>query len=93
MYVGWFGFGQPRGTLDCNRRIKEAWCIMDKIKSTAQAAAVVRAIKDALNQLIVQGRDNCYIVVACDSDLNALAAYLHDEIDKENIVNGKENEA
>jgi hypothetical protein len=57
---------------------------MDKIKSTAQAAAVVRAIKDALNQLIVQG---------CDNDLNALAAYLHDEIDKENIVSGKENEA
>ena len=47
---------------------------MDKIKSTAQAAADVRAIKDALNQLIVQGRDNCYIVVACDNDLNALAA-------------------
>lgn len=66
---------------------------MDKIKSTAQAAAVVRAIRDALNQLVVQGRDNCYIIVACDNDLNALAAYLHDEIDTENIVSGKENEA
>lgn len=63
---------------------------MDNIRSTAQAAAVVRAIKDALNQLVVQGRDNCYIVVACDNDLNALAAYLQNEIETENSVSGKE---
>ena len=63
---------------------------MAKITSTAQAATVVRAIKDALNQLVVQGRDNCYIVVACDNDLNALTAYLEDELETENKVSGKE---
>lgn len=63
---------------------------MAKITSTAQAATVVRAIKDALNQLVVQGRDNCYIVVACDNDLNALTTYLEDELETENKVSGKE---
>ncbi len=54
-----------------------------KIRSNDQALAVVSSIRDALNQLVVQGLDNCYIVVASSKDLDALAEYLSDEAEKE----------
>ncbi len=54
-----------------------------KINSNDQALAVVSSIRDALNQLVVQGLDNCYIVVASSKDLDALAEYLSDKADEE----------
>lgn len=54
-----------------------------KITSDDQALAVVRSIKDALNQLVVQGLDNCYIVAASSNDLDALADYLNGKAEKE----------
>lgn len=54
-----------------------------KIRSDDQALTVVRSIRDALNQLVVQGLDNCYIIVASSKDLDALAEYLSDKAEKE----------
>ncbi len=60
-----------------------------KITSDDQALAVVHSVKDALNQLVVQGLDNCYIVAASSNDLDALADYLNGKAEKEKY-GGKE---
>ena len=62
------------------------------IQSTEQALAVINSVKSALNQLVVQGRENCYIVVACGNDLDSVAEYLNGEFDAEKIISGKEND-
>lgn len=62
-----------------------------KIQSTTQAMAVVNSMQKALDQLVVQGRDNCYIVAAIGGDLDAIAAFLSGEADAEEISR-KENE-
>jgi len=62
-----------------------------KIQTKAQAAAVVQSMKTALDQLVVRGYDNCYIVAAIGGDLEAVAAFLSDEADSEEI-SGKEYE-
>lgn len=54
-----------------------------KIRSNDQALTVVQSIREALNQLVVQGLDNCYIIVASSKDLDALAEYLSDKAEKE----------
>lgn len=54
-----------------------------KIRSNDQALTVVHSIREALNQLVVQGLDNCYIIVASSKDLDALAEYLSDNAEKE----------
>lgn len=56
-----------------------------KIQSTPQAIAVVTSMKTALNQLVVQGCDNCYIVAAIGGDLDAIAAFLSGNADAEEI--------
>ena len=52
-----------------------------KIQSALQALAVVNSMKNALDQLVVRGRDNCYIVAAIGGDLDAIAVFLSDEAD------------
>lgn len=61
-----------------------------KIKSTQQALATVSAMRKALNQLVVQGYDNCYIVAAIGGDLDAVAAFLSVPIADAEEINGEE---
>lgn len=56
-----------------------------EIKSTAQAIAVIKSMQKSLNQLVVQGCDNCYRVVAIHNDMEALVSFLSDEVDAEEI--------
>lgn len=56
-----------------------------EIKSTAQALAVINSVQMTLNQLVVQGCDNCYRVVAIHNDMAALTTFLSDEADAEEI--------
>lgn len=61
-----------------------------KIKSTQQVLATVSAMRKALNQLVVQGYDNCYIVAAIGGDLDAVAAFLSNQNADAEEINGEE---
>lgn len=61
-----------------------------KIKSTQQAITTVNAMRKALNQLVVQGYDNCYIVAAIGGDLDAVAAFLSGKNADAEEINGEE---
>lgn len=61
-----------------------------KIKSTQQALATVSAMRKALNQLVVQGYDNCYIVAAIGGDLDAVAVFLSNQNADAEEINGEE---
>lgn len=63
-----------------------------KIRTTQQAYTVVQSMKKALNQLVVQGYDNCYIVAAIGGDLDAVAAFLSAKNADAEEINGEEYE-
>lgn len=46
------------------------------VKSKKEAVNRLIADLDILNQLTVQGRDNCCIVVACGNDIQAVINFL-----------------
>lgn len=50
-----------------------------KITTMQQAAAMLHSVVDALNQLTVKGRENCYIVAASANDIDAVSKFLADE--------------
>lgn len=46
------------------------------IRTNAQAQQVLVNVLNALDQLVVSGRNNCLIVAGCSNDLEAVASYL-----------------
>lgn len=50
-----------------------------KIITAQQAATLLQNVVDALNQLTVKGRENCYIVAASINDIDLVSKFLADE--------------
>lgn len=55
---------------------------MNRVTSKEQAIGLLLNVYDALDRLTVQGRDNCLIVVACGSDIQAIRRFLLDEVEE-----------
>lgn len=55
------------------------------IKSREHALDILSNVQKALDQLAVQGRGNCFLVVACSNDIDAVMRYLADSPTGENL--------